>query len=82
MVIAVANMIDDSCDAAVEGSMIGLGYAYSVYSLEDHDDKTLSEKIKASLAYAAIGGAVCTLLAIEGNYITDVLMNTIDNGNA
>lgn len=84
----VVNMIDSSCDAALEGSLIGLELAYEMYTHEDHADKTLLEKIKAfRWQYAALGGALCAALAIEGEYLTSVLINSIakptpnENGN-
>ncbi len=79
----VMNMIDSSCDAALEGSVMGIEYAYEMYNREDHSDQTLAQKVKSfRWHYAAVGAIICAVLALEGEYFTSVLINRITNQNS
>lgn len=76
----VMNMIESSCDAALEGSVMGIEYACQIYNREDHSDQTVTQKVKSfRWHYAAVGAIICAALALEGEYLASVLINRIAN---
>lgn len=74
------DIADCSIDAGLDGALIGLEYAVDIYQLQDHSHETIAQKIKAiRWYYVAIGAATSVVVAAQADYLTCVLMNSLDN---